>query len=151
MKNHKFTLGAVLIAASLIYLFITSVEQSAATHMTLSTLMQTATNDFDRQRIQLGGCTVVEGSIQWDQYRHRPEFTITDGDRVMKVRYRGNGVLPDTFKDKAQVVLEGHYNNKKQFFEAQVVFAKCPSKYEGQDYQGHVEAMKVREAKETAW
>ena len=87
MKNHKFTLGGALIAASLIYLFITSVEQSAATHMTLSTLMQTATNDFDRQRIQLGGCTVVEGSIQWDQYRHRPEFTITDGDRVQPVSY----------------------------------------------------------------
>jgi cytochrome c-type biogenesis protein CcmE len=151
MKKHKFTLGAALIAASLVYLFVTSVEQSAATHMTLSTLIGGEANDFSKQRIQLGGCTVVEGSIQWDQYRHRPEFTITDGEQVLQVRYKGNGVLPDTFKDKALVVLEGHYNAEKQFFDAQVVFAKCPSKYEGQDYEGHVEAMNSQENKEGAW
>ena len=71
MKRYKFTLGALLIAVSLIYLLITSVQQSAAMHMTLSTLLQQAgQNDFEDQRIQLGGCSVVEGSIQWDQYHH---------------------------------------------------------------------------------
>jgi cytochrome c-type biogenesis protein CcmE len=131
-----------LIAAGLLYLFITSVEESAATHMTLSTLLQEAVDEIGDQRIQLGGCTVVAGSIKWDQYRHRPEFVITNGEHTLRVKYSGNGVLPDTFKDQAQVVLEGHYDADQQRFEAQVVLAKCPSKYEGQDYQGHIEAMK---------
>ena len=26
-------------------------------------------------------------------------------------------------------------------FAAEIVFAKCPSKYEGQSYEGHVQAM----------
>ena len=139
MKN-KFTYGAVLIAAGLVYLFVSSVEQSASTHVTLDTLMQDG-GTYDGRRLQLGGCTVVEGSINWDQFRHRPEFLITDGEQNLRVRYRGNGVLPDTFKDQALVVLEGHYNRGTDEFDAQVVFAKCPSKYEGQDYQGHIDAM----------
>ena len=31
-------------------------------------------------------------------------------------------------------------------FDAEVVFAKCPSKYEGQDYDGHVQAMKNQDS-----
>jgi cytochrome c-type biogenesis protein CcmE len=89
----------------------------------------------------LGGGTVVPGSIEWDKYHSRPEFTITDGEHSLKVRYTGNAVLPDTFKDKALVVLEGEYHQTNNTFTADVVFAKCPSKYEGQSYDGHVQAM----------
>ncbi len=139
MKS-KFTFGAVLITAGLVYLFVSSVEQSAATHVSLDTLLEDS-GTYAGRRLQLGGCTVVPGSIQWDQFRHRPEFLVTDGDRRLRVRYRGNSVLPDTFKDQAQVVMEGHYDRGSDHFDAQVVFAKCPSKYEGQDYQGHIDAM----------
>ena len=142
MKKYQFILGSLVIAAGLIYLFATGVQQSAAMHLTLPTLMdQLAQKDFKGQRIQLGGGTVVPGSIKWDEYHHRPEFTITDGEHTLQVRYTGSTVLPDTFKDKATVVLEGHYKPDQNFFEAQVVFAKCPSKYEGQSYEGHTEAM----------
>ena len=142
MKN-KFTFGAVLIAAGLIYLFVSSVEQSAATHVTLDTLRKGSDN-YQGRRLQLGGCTVVGGSIEWDRFRHRPEFLVTNGEQQLRVRYRGNSVLPDTFKDQAQVVMEGHYDPGADHFDAQVVFAKCPSKYEGQDYQGHIDAMEER-------
>ena len=142
MRSHRFTIGAVLIAASLVYLLVTSVEQSAARHVTLSTLLEEG--DWNGRRLQLGGSTVVVGSIQWDQFRHRPEFEITDGVRNLRVRYSGNSVLPDTFKDEAQVVLEGQYDASEERFDAKVIFAKCPSKYEGQDYQGHIDAMETR-------
>lgn len=141
MERYKFIIGGLVIAAGMAYLLIAGVEQTAATHMTLGTLVETPI-DEDR-RIQLGGGTVVPGSIQWDEYRHRPEFLITDGNQTLKVRYSGNAVLPDTFQDRAQVVLEGRYLAAGQVFDAQVVFAKCPSKYEGQSYEGHVEAMKT--------
>jgi cytochrome c-type biogenesis protein CcmE len=92
-------------------------------------------------RIQLGGSTVVPGSILWDKYKSKARFNITDGENTLSVRYVGNALLPDTFKEEALVVLEGKYNNQKTSFEADLVFAKCPSKYEGQDYSNHVEAM----------
>ena len=140
--RYKFIFGSVMIAAGLIYLFATGVQQSSAMHLTLPGLMdQLAQKSLNNQRIQLGGSTVVPGSIKWDEYHHRPEFTITDGEHTLLVRYTGSTVLPDTFKDKAIVVLEGHYQPDQNIFDAQVVFAKCPSKYEGQSYQDHVDAI----------
>lgn len=143
MKQYRFILGSLVIAAGLVYLFATGVKQSAAMHMTLPDLVtQVRREGLEGQRIQLGGSTVVSGSIKWDEYHHRPEFDITDGLHTLRVRYSGNTVLPDTFKDEALVVLEGHYLADEHLFDAQVVFAKCPSKYEGQSYEAHVEAMK---------
>ena len=142
MSRYTFGFGGLVIAAGIAYLLITSVQQAAATHMTLSLLTdELQTKRVENQRIQLGGSTVVEGSIEWDKYHHRPEFLITDGSRTMRVRYSGSTVLPDTFKDKSMVVLEGHYLASQEIFDAKVVFAKCPSKYEGQDYEAHIEAM----------
>lgn len=142
MKKYQFALGSLVIVAGLIYLFTTGVQQSAAMNLTLPTLMdQLGQKDFKGKRIQLGGSTVVPGSIKWDEYHHRPEFTITDGQHTLQVRYTGSTVLPDTFKDRAIVVLEGHYKSDQNFFDAQVVFAKCPSKYEGQSYEDHADAV----------
>ncbi|MBT4503682.1 MAG: cytochrome c maturation protein CcmE [Gemmatimonadetes bacterium] len=142
MKRFRFSLGAAVIAAGLIYLVVTGFQQSSATHLTLSSLLQEAgRSDLQGRHFQVGGSTVVPGSIDWDEYHSRPEFTITDGQRTLRVRYTGHAVLPDTFRDEAQVVLEGEYDAAGEIFEAQVVFAKCPSKYEGQNYKNHVEAI----------
>lgn len=132
----------MVIAVGLIYLVVTGFQQSTATHLTLSSLLREVDRgDLRGERLQVGGSTVLPGSIEWDEYHSRPEFTITDGQRTLRVRYTGNAVLPDTFRDEAQVVLEGEYNADSEIFEAQVIFAKCPSKYEGQNYEDHVQAM----------
>jgi len=142
VKQFRFSLGAVVIAAGLIYLVVTGFQQSSATHLTLSSLLQEADrSNLQGKRFQVGGSTVLPGSIEWDEYHSRPEFTVTDGQRTLKVRYTGHAVLPDTFRDEALVVLEGEYNAAKETFEAQVIFAKCPSKYEGQNYEDHMQAM----------
>jgi len=147
MYRHKFTAGALVVAMGLFYLFLTGFQQSSSTHMTLQSLTEAAQKDgLEGERIQLGGSTIVPGSIQWDKYQSRAAFDITDGERTMRVQYVGNAVLPDTFKDKALVVLEGEYVAAKKSFDAEVVFAKCPSKYEGQDYGGHVQAMKNQDS-----
>lgn len=142
MKRHKFTVGALVVATGLFYLFLTGFQQSSSMHATLENLMaEVGNNHLDGQRIQLGGSTVVPGSIAWDKYKSSAEFDITDGERTLHVRYIGSALLPDTFKDEAMVVLQGEYSAERQTFDAEVVFAKCPSKYEGQDYEGHVQAM----------
>ena len=147
MHRHKFTAGALVVAMGLFYLFLTGFQQSSSTHMTLQSLTEAAQKDgLEGERIQLGGSTIVPGSIQWDKYQSRAAFDITDGERTMRVQYVGNTVLPDTFKDKALVVLEGEYVAARNSFDAEVVFAKCPSKYEGQDYGGRVQAMKNQDS-----
>lgn len=147
MYRHKFTAGALVVATGLFYLFLTGFQQSSSTHMTLQSLTEAAQKDgLNGERIQLGGSTVVPGSIQWDKYKSSAAFDITDGQRTMRVQYVGNAVLPDTFKDEALVVLEGEYVAANNSFDAEVIFAKCPSKYEGQDYGGHVQAMKNQDS-----
>ena len=141
MKRYKFVIGSIVIAAGLVYLFSAGVRESAARHMTLSMLESTDDSQFNGRRIQLGGCSVVKGSIRWDEYRHRPEFTVGDGEHTLRVRYSGNAILPDTFQDQAPVVMEGRFLPHQRLFDADIIFAKCPSKYEGQSYVGHVEAM----------
>ncbi len=46
----------------------------------------------------------------------------------MKVKY--NGIVPDTFKEDSEVVVEGAWDSASGEFEASVLLAKCPSKYE---------------------
>lgn len=46
--------------------------------------------------------------------------------RSMLVGYKG--ILPDTFRDGAELVLEGKLI-RPDYFEAHSVFAKCPTKY----------------------
>ena len=137
-----FALGSLAAAAGVIALLALGIRQSSSRHMTLDILLAEAHTLTEGRRIQLGGCTVVPGTIEWDEYRHRPRFQITDGERQLAVRYTGNSVLPDTFQDRAQVVLEGRFMPAHQRFEAEVVQAKCPSKYEGQSYDDHPEALK---------
>lgn len=135
----KYAVGSIVLLLGLVYLFVTGFKESRADHMTVSGLdamCQSGQIDEGR-RIQLGG-QVVEGSIQWDEYHHRPVFTVTEGGKEMTVKYEGQSLLPDTFKDGSPVVIEGHYRTADNVFVAEVVFAKCPSKYEGQDYDTHL-------------
>ena len=54
-------------------------------------------------------------------------FSVTDGAEVIPVTYRG--VIPDTFTDSVDVVVEGRYN-KDGTFVATTLLAKCASRYE---------------------
>ena len=137
-----FALGSLAAAACVIALLVLGIRQSASRQMTLDVLLAEAHERVEGRRIQLAGCTVVPGTIEWDEYRHRPRFRITDGERQLAVQYTGNAVLPDTFQDRAQVVMQGRFIPAQRRFEAEVVAAKCPSKYEGRSYDDHPEALR---------
>jgi cytochrome c-type biogenesis protein CcmE len=135
--RSKLAIGSVIVVLGVIALIMTGVKQSSSRHLTLDGLLRESTEEIAGRRIQLAGCTVVPGTIEWDEYRHRPVFQITDGERQLQVRYTGNAILPDTFQDRAQLVMEGHFVKEQDHFEAEMVMAKCPSKYEGQNYEEH--------------
>jgi cytochrome c-type biogenesis protein CcmE len=70
---------------------------------------------------------VVKGSIARAPEGMRVSFAISDGKRQMPVVYEKE--LPDTFKDGAEVVVEGTADASGTF-RARTLLAKCPSKYE---------------------
>jgi cytochrome c-type biogenesis protein CcmE len=54
-------------------------------------------------------------------------FQVQSNGKVVPVRY--TGVVPDTFKDGAEVVLKGTLSSDGFSVEPNGVMAKCPSKY----------------------
>jgi cytochrome c-type biogenesis protein CcmE len=54
-------------------------------------------------------------------------FSVTDGSRTIPVTYRG--VIPDTFTDSVDVVVEGRYTREGTFV-ATTLLAKRASRYE---------------------
>ncbi len=73
---------------------------------------------------------VAPGTIRKQSGTLGVQFAITDGDRFLPVYYGRE--VPDTFVDGAEVVVEGDLDDRGTF-QAHMLLAKCPSKYESQD------------------
>jgi cytochrome c-type biogenesis protein CcmE len=87
-------------------------------------LNETATDGF-----RING-KVVDGSIERLPSGQDVRFVMSDGVNALPVRY--HGVIPDTFVDGADVVVEGHLEDGATLY-ATTMLAKCPSKYESAD------------------
>jgi len=74
---------------------------------------------------------VIEGSVVRADDGLSMTFTIDELGNTMPVIY--HGIIPDTFKEGAGVLLEGKYAHGH--FEASNIMTKCASKYEGEEGQ----------------
>ena len=77
------------------------------------------------KRLQLHG--YVEG-IERKRNSLEYRFNVQSNGSVVRASY--SGVVPDTFKEGAEVVLKGRLNGGGFEVERNGVMAKCPSKYE---------------------
>jgi len=82
-------------------------------------------HDWTGKKLQVHGY-VVPGSIGRKRDRLEYQFDIQRNGKTMRAYY--TGVVPDTFKDEAEVVLTGQLTANG--FMATEMTAKCPSKYE---------------------
>jgi cytochrome c-type biogenesis protein CcmE len=123
----KFVLGGVVIVGALVWLGFVGYQESKAYYVTVE--------EFSAMQGELYGKTVkvagdiVEGSI--DRSRTPMEFVISTRGKSLRVRYVGTDVIPDTFKDGSQAVVEGSVT-PDGVFQARHVEAKCASKYEAE-------------------
>lgn len=76
--------------------------------------------------IKLSGI-VEKGSIKSDLSDY--SFNISDESHSIPVHYKG--VIANTFREGAEVVVTGKYDEGSHFFEATELLTKCASKYEG--------------------
>ena len=86
------------------------------------------------KKLQLHGY-VVPGSILTTRDRLEYKFKVQNtparaGDTPVIVDAVYRGVVPDTFKGEAEVVLKGRFDGTTFHTEPNGVMAKCPSKYE---------------------
>lgn len=119
----RLLLGFVAVVLAIGLLVARGAKKSMVYYITVSELMaKDRGQPLDGLRVT---GTVVPGTIESEPLHLR--FQMTDGQKAVPVEYRG--VIPDTFSEEGEVVVEGSYS-AGGVFEANFLMAKCPSKYE---------------------
>jgi cytochrome c-type biogenesis protein CcmE len=72
-------------------------------------------------------------------------FNVKEGDQVVRASY--TGVLPDQFKDRAEVIMKGRLTPAGFQVQDGGIMAKCPSKY---DPAGNNKSLAAQEQKPAA-
>jgi cytochrome c-type biogenesis protein CcmE len=137
-KQFKFGLGILVVASCVVLLIVSGFQETSMYYFTVTELEARET-EFVGQKIKLAG-KVVPGSIVkddsslahsfmiWEPVEGRPNEELTQ----RPITYRG--IVPDTFRDESDVVLEGKMG-QDGVFQAEHLLAKCPSKYESKSYE----------------
>jgi cytochrome c-type biogenesis protein CcmE len=100
---------------------------------------------WTQRRLQLHG-NVVQGTIVKRRGKLDFRFALHRKGRWIDVAY--TGLVPDTFRDCAEVVVKGRMTGERTFA-AEAISAKCPSKYDGKRQEGACGAEHTRQV--LAW
>ena len=126
-KFAKVALTAVVLLSAFGGLLWYSLQQDTAYYKHVDEVM-TNPDQWKGKSLQLHGF-VVKGT--WMQKPNTLEYQFKVENKGSVVHASYTGILPDTFKDEAEVVLKGRLNSAGSFDVApNGVMAKCPSKYE---------------------
>jgi cytochrome c-type biogenesis protein CcmE len=134
----KITGSVAVIAGALAYLLTTSMSEQMEFFHPADVVIVKA-EEMKGQKMRMGG-EVVKGSIAQKRGTLDYLFEVKPiagmlthaeaANKTITVRY--SGIVPDTFKDDAQVVVTGMLGTDGTFH-AKDMTAKCPSKYEAQE------------------
>jgi cytochrome c-type biogenesis protein CcmE len=132
-RNIKVAVTAVVLASAFGFMMWTTLRDGAEYFKHVDEVVAQRPS-LEGKKLQMQGY-VVPGSILVKantlEYRFKIQNNpIRAGEpgNVMNITYKG--VVPDTFKDEAEVVLKGKLTGDGFATEPNGVIAKCPSKYE---------------------
>ncbi len=124
-RQTKLLLGALVILAAIGVFAFTTMVSTQQYYITLPEL-KTKGDLASKQNVRVIG-NLVPDTTKVDSRNVTAQFTIYEGDVKLPVYYKG--ILPDTFEKATQVIAEGKIR-ADGVFEANLVLAKCPSKYD---------------------
>ena len=126
-KIAKIALTAVVLLSALGGLMWYSLQQDTAYYKHVDEVMASP-DQWKGKALQLHGF-VAKGS--WGKKPNTLEYQFHVENKGKVVRASYTGILPDTFKEEAEVVLKGRLTSNDHFaVDPNGVMAKCPSKYE---------------------
>jgi cytochrome c-type biogenesis protein CcmE len=126
-SKTKLIIGLFIIAGAIAYLIYTNFQTSFLYYFTVGEIAAKA-DELVGKRMRMAG-RVGEGTLAHDRTSRTYLFSLTEGDDSIAVTYQGT--IPDTFREGADAVVEGLLIEPAKF-DADLVFAKCPSKYESE-------------------
>lgn len=118
--------GLILLGAG--YLLFSSMNSSMVYYYTVDEVLS-GESDFSGRGVR------ISGWVEPDTVRLSPDgkgvlFTTVNKSSGASMKVKYDGIVPDTFKEDSEVVVEGTWDASSGEFEASVLLAKCPSKYE---------------------
>ena len=125
MKKVKFAVLIAVVLGSLAWIGATAVTGNQSYYKTVAE-MQTLPDNARAKKLRVAG-DIQAGSIK--KKTGEVDFTLIQEHKTLTVAYTGEDPLPDTFRDGAQALAEGHLGTDG-IFRASHVDAKCSSKYE---------------------
>ena len=126
-KFAKIAVTAVVLLSAFGGLLWYSLKQDTAYYKHVDEVMASP-DQWQGKSLQLHGF-VVKGTWMQKPNTLQYQFKVENKGAVVPASY--TGILPDTFKDEAEVVLTGRLTAEGHFEVApNGVMAKCPSKYE---------------------
>lgn len=128
LPQTKFILiGGGMILSMALLIFVGTQGSGVGYYMTVAEFLEAPGQT--RAGLRVNG-KVVHGTIERHDTGEDVGFRMTDGQATLAVHYKG--IIPDTFVDGADVVVEGRLL-PDGIFAAHTLLAKCPSKYESAD------------------
>jgi cytochrome c-type biogenesis protein CcmE len=132
-RQTKLLLGAFVILGAIGFIVFNSLQGTQQYFLTLSEMK--AKGDLAAREVVRVGGNLTPNTTKIDTKNVTAQFTLTDDqNNVLPVYYKG--VLPDTFEKSTQVIAEGKID-KNGTFQASLVLAKCPSKYDPSKIDWH--------------
>jgi cytochrome c-type biogenesis protein CcmE len=109
------------------YLFVSGFNESTVAYYRTVNELKTMGVSAEGKSFRVSG-RVIPGTVVRAGDGLSATFTITEQEQNLEVSY--HGIIPDTFKEGIDVLLEGRYVNGR--FEATQIFTKCASKYQSE-------------------
>ncbi len=128
VRTHRigFLVAGVVFLMVIGYLGFTAFQSASAYYLTVSELTAKGADAYDKN-LRVNG-KLVPTSFERDAGGTLVHFSLTDDTDTINAVY--DGVLPDLFfNEHSEILLEGTYG-PEGMFDAQLIFVKCPSKYE---------------------
>lgn len=141
-RKKLIAIGVIVIGA-LSYLLISGFVGHSLHDAEVSEIIKNPDKFLDKG-VRVSG-TVINGTVMKAQLDLSFNIKDKNDDSFIKVEYKG--IVPDAFQEDVEVIVEGIYDNKDNKLVASSLLAKCPSRYEGMDYDDHNKAMADKNAK----
>ena len=130
-RRTKFILIGLGIVATMVFMLVVATQKSDGGFAYYVTVKEFTEKGQPKGRFRVNG-KVATGTIERLPDGRQVKFTIKDKDGAATLPVDFSGIIPDTFVDNADVVVEG-VRRPDGVFEATTLLAKCPSKYESAD------------------
>lgn len=124
-KTVRVGVSALVVVGALTFLMYTSISEGAEYYKYVDEVMADPAQ-WEGKRLRVHGYVLGDPLVNPQTLEYR--FTIQANGKTVNATYRG--VVPDTFKRDAEVVVKGKLTPNGIEVQPDGIMAKCPSRYE---------------------